>query len=161
MSATMAGLTDVLWAPDGSTHLLLWVPGRWPHEGFPHPTQYIVTFCGRQMSGPTFSCGSRTAGHTKVSLLSVGTKWLATPSPMGADVWPHRGFPYPTKSIVQSVGAEWLAPPSPVGANGWPHGGSHPHQSIVLSTPTYLLCVRSDRRPKFSVPLGGGGRLVF
>ena len=30
-------------------------------------------------------------------------------------------------------------------------------QSIVLSTPTYLLCDRSVRRPEFSIRLGGGG----
>ena len=78
------------------------------------------------MAGPTFSCGRQMAGPTDIYHSSVGAKWMAPPSTVGADDCPHRGYP-------------------------------HLPQSIVLSTPTYLLRVRSVRRPEFPVRIGGGG----
>ena len=115
--------------------------------------------CGILTTGPTFSCGCQIAGPTEVSLSSVVAKWLAPPSHMGADGWPHGGFPRPTQSIVPYVVAKWLAPLYPVGTDGCPHRGSHPHQFIVLFTPTYLLSSVLTPASSFMFVLVGG--LVF
>ena len=48
-----------------------------------------------------------------------------------------------------------------MGADGWPHGIPPISQSIIPSTPVYLLRDRSVHRPKFSARIGGGGGLVF
>ena len=115
------------------------MPDSWPHlllwasNGWHHGGFPFVY--GRLTARPTFSCGRMTAGLTKISPIR-----LNLPSRLWApDGWPHLLL--------------WTP-------DVWPHGGSHPHQSIFPSTPTYLLRVRSDRRPDFSVRLGGGG-LVF
>ena len=128
VSSAMAGLTNVLWAPDGWPHLLLWAPNGWPHGGFPF-------VCGCLTAGPTFSCGRMTAGPTEVSPIRLN---------LSSCLWAQNGWPHLLLWAHDSC----------------PHGGSHPHQSVVPSTLTYLLRFRSDRLPKFSVCLGEGG-LVF
>ena len=50
------------------------------------------------MAGPTFSCGRRMDVPTEVSSSYVDAKWLTPPSHVGADAWPHRGFPTPLNS---------------------------------------------------------------
>ena len=98
------------------------------------PTE-VSLFCGRLMAGRTFSCGRLTAGLTEVSPIRLN---------LSSHLWAPNGWPHLLL---------W-AP------DGWPHGGSHTHQSIVPSTPTYLLLVRSDRRLEVSVRLGGGGLVL-
>ena len=133
----MADLT-VRAAMAGLTYVL-WAPDVWLHlllwasNGWPQGGFPLV--CGHLTAGRTFFCGHLTTGLTEVSLIRLNLlSRLWAPN-----VWPHLLL--------------W-APDS------WPHGGSHPHQSTILSTPNYLRCVCSDRRPEFSFCLGGGG-LVF
>ena len=69
-------------------------------------------------------------------------------SPLTSDV-PPPSVPVtpPTLACMSSI---CLSPPSS-------EDHETPPQPVVPSTPTYLLPVRSDRCPKFSVRLGGGG----
>ena len=141
----MACLTNILWVPmadltvsaamAGLTNVL-WAPDGWPHLLLWDPNVWthggFPFVCGHLTAGPTFSCGRLTDGPTEVSPIQLN---------LSSRLWDPNGWPH----------LHLWAP------YGWPHGGSHPHQSIVPSMPTYLLRVCSDRRPEFSVRLGGGG----
>ena len=115
---------------------VLWAPDGWPHlllwapNGWPRGGFPFV--CGRLTADPTFSCGRLTSGPTEVSPIRLN---------LSSRLWARNGCPH-----------LFLWAP-----DVWPQGGSHHHQSIVPSTPTYLLCVRSDLPPEFFVCLGGGG----
>ena len=164
VSATMAGHTNIMWAlwcpphcerrmawltnifvgangwphcerRDGRSHYVLWAPDGWPQLLLCTPNSWLQGgfpfVCGRLTAVWTFSCGRLTAGLTEVYSFRLNIL-----SPLWApDGW-HQLL--------------LLAP------DGFPHRGSHPHQSVVPSTPTYLLPVRSDRFD-FSVRIGGGG----
>ena len=47
VSTVMAGLTNVMWAPDG-----------WPHRGIPHRTQSIVLSVGAEWMAPPSHVGA-------------------------------------------------------------------------------------------------------
>ena len=106
----------------------------WPHlllwapNGWPHGGFPFV--CGRLTAGRTFYCGRLAAGPTEVSPIQLN---------LSSRLWAPNGWPH----LIL-----W-AP------DGCPHGGSHPHQSIVPSTLTSLLLVRSDLCTKVSLRLGG------
>ena len=115
---------------------VLWAPEGWPNillwvpNGWHHGGFSFVY--GSLKVDRTFYFGRLTAGLTEVSPFQLNlSSCLWVP-----DGWPHLLL--------------W-AP------DGWPHRGSHPHQPVILSTPTFLLLVRSDRCPELSVCLGEGG----
>ena len=78
----MECLTNILWAPMSDLTVSDIMAG-------------LTNILWAPMAGPTFSCGRRMAVPTEDSPLSVGAKCLAPPSHVGANGWPHGGFPIP------------------------------------------------------------------